>query len=64
MTQLITGHTKIIAHLGVPTESFRAPMIYNPFFKEQGVDCVVVELEEAECDAASALTLLARGSSL
>ncbi len=44
MTQLISGHTRVIAHLGVPTESFRASMIYNPFFEERGVDCVVVPM--------------------
>jgi hypothetical protein len=37
MTQLISGHTKLIAHLGVPTESFRAPMIYNPYFEAMGI---------------------------
>jgi shikimate dehydrogenase len=38
----ITGHTSLIAHIGYPTESFKAPMIYNPFFEAKGVDCVVV----------------------
>ena len=27
---MISGKTKLIAHLGYPTESFKAPMIYNP----------------------------------
>ena len=27
---VIGGRTQIIAHLGYPTESFTAPMIYNP----------------------------------
>ena len=27
---LISGRTGLIAHLGYPTESFKAPMIYNP----------------------------------
>jgi shikimate dehydrogenase len=38
----ISGHTSIIAHIGYPTESFKAPMIYNPFFAQKGIDCVVV----------------------
>ena len=29
----ISGRTKLIAHLGYPTESFKAPMIYNPIFR-------------------------------
>ena len=60
MTQLITGHTKIIAHLGVPTESFRAPMIYNPFFKEQGVDCVVVPMGCGPDDFPQFMRMVAR----
>lgn len=41
---MITGTTRLIAHLGVPTESFKAPMIYNPYFKESGIDAVVVPM--------------------
>ncbi|HSM43082.1 MAG TPA: shikimate dehydrogenase [Afifellaceae bacterium] len=41
---MISGTTKIIAHLGVPTESFRAPMIYNPYFEDRGIDAVVVPM--------------------
>ena len=44
MTPEITGHTRVLAHLGVPTESFKAPMIYNPWFANQGIDCVVVPM--------------------
>src|ERR1700684_3169428 len=39
---MITGRTKLIVHLGYPTESFKAPMIYNPWFEEKGIDAVVV----------------------
>ncbi len=42
MTGLVTGRTRFIAHLGVPTESFKAPMIYNPWFEARGIDCVVM----------------------
>ena len=31
---MIRGTTKLIAHLGYPTESFKAPMIYNPYFEK------------------------------
>ena len=41
---MISGRTKIIAHLGYPTESFKAPMIYNPWFEAKGSDAVVVPL--------------------
>ncbi|AHG49971.1 shikimate 5-dehydrogenase (plasmid) [Rhizobium leguminosarum bv. trifolii CB782] len=41
---MITGTTKLIAHLGYPTESFKAPLIYNPYFEETGIDAVVVPM--------------------
>ena len=40
----ITGKTKLIAHLGYPTESFKAPMIYNPYFEKYNIDAVVVPM--------------------
>lgn len=41
---LINGDTELIAHLGYPTHSFKAPMIYNPHFEESGVNAVVVPM--------------------
>jgi shikimate dehydrogenase len=41
---MISGHTKILAHLGVPTGSFKAPLIYNPWFEARGIDTVVVPM--------------------
>jgi shikimate dehydrogenase len=41
---MITGKTKIITHIGFPTHSFRAPMIFNPYFNEVGIDAVVVPM--------------------
>ena len=41
---MISGKTKIIAHLGYPTESFKAPMIYNPYFEDRGIDAVIVPM--------------------
>ncbi len=41
---MIRGTTTLIAHLGFPTESFKAPMIYNPYFEQAGVDAVVVPM--------------------
>ncbi|MDD0813329.1 ThiF family adenylyltransferase [Curvibacter sp. HBC28] len=40
----ITGNTSLIAHIGYPTHSFRAPMIYNPYFEVAGIDVVVVPM--------------------
>ncbi|RSK36490.1 shikimate dehydrogenase [Rhodovulum iodosum] len=57
---MISGRTRIIAHLGVPTESFKAPMIYNPWLDAAGVDAVVVPMGcEAE-DFPAFLPLVAR----
>ncbi len=41
---MINGKTLLIAHLGFPTESFKAPMIYNPWFEKQGINAVVVPM--------------------
>jgi shikimate dehydrogenase len=41
---VITGTTRIIAHLGYPTALFKAPMIYNPWFAARGIDAVVVPM--------------------
>jgi shikimate dehydrogenase len=41
---MIDGDTKLIAHIGYPTASFRAPSIYNPWFRRRGINAVVVPL--------------------
>jgi shikimate dehydrogenase len=41
---MISGTTKLIAHLGFPTESFKAPMIYNPYFEKHAINAVVVPM--------------------
>ena len=57
---VISGHTRFLAHLGVPTESFKAPMIYNPWFESRDIDAVVVPMGcEAE-DFAAFLPLVFR----
>lgn len=40
----IDGHTQVIAHLGYPTHSFKAPLIYNPYFAARQIPAVVVPL--------------------
>ena len=57
---MISGHTKVIAHIGVPTESFKAPMIYNPWFDKQGIDTVVVPMGCEIADFGNFLPLIAR----
>lgn len=41
---MISGKTTLIAHVGWPTESFKAPLIYNPWFEQRGIDAVVVPM--------------------
>jgi shikimate dehydrogenase len=41
---MISGTTTLIAHLGYPTHSFKAPLIYNPWFEKNGIDAVVVPM--------------------
>ena len=41
---IINGHTELIAHIGFPTHSFKAPMIYNPWFDKAGVNARVMPM--------------------
>jgi shikimate dehydrogenase len=41
---MISGKTTLIAHLGYPTHSFKAPLIYNPWFEKNDIDAVVVPM--------------------
>lgn len=46
---MIDGNTILIAHLGYPTTTFKAPLIYNPYFESIGVNAVVMPMAvEAE----------------
>ena len=40
----INGNTELIAHIGYPTHSFKAPMIYNPFFVKHDINALVVPM--------------------
>jgi shikimate dehydrogenase len=57
---MITGRTEIVAHLGYPTESFTAPMIYNPWFAHRGINVVVVPMAVKAADYAGFLRPLFR----
>jgi shikimate dehydrogenase len=61
---MITGNTFLIAHLGYPTASFRAPMIYNPYFESIGLDAVVVPMGVRGKDYADFLRPLFRLSNI
>jgi len=41
---MIRGTTELIAHIGWPTHTFKAPMIYNPHFETHGIDAVVMPM--------------------
>ena len=41
---MIDGNTKLIAHLDHPTHSFTAPLIYNPYFEDRGINATVMPM--------------------
>ncbi|MFO1398791.1 MAG: shikimate dehydrogenase [Burkholderiales bacterium] len=41
---MIRGTTTVIPHIGYPTFTFKAPLIYNPYFEHAGIDAVVVPM--------------------
>ena len=58
----IDGHTRFIAHIGFPTESFKAPLIYNPWFDRHGVNAVVVPMGVQTADYPAFLAALRTAS--
>ena len=61
---MINGRTELIAHLGYPTETFTAPMIYNPWFASRGINAVVVPMGVQAKDYAAFLRPLFRLSNI
>ena len=61
---MISGRTRLVAHLGHPTEAFKAPLIYNPWFEHAGVDAVVVPVGVRPDDYPRMLDALARVTNL
>lgn len=61
---MLSGTTTIIAHLGYPTEGFKAPLIYNPYFAQAGIDAAVVPLGVLAEDYARTLPALFRITNL
>lgn len=61
---MISGNTKLIAHLGFPTHSFKAPLIYNPYFEKNGIDAVVIPMGCRPEDYTAFLKLVFRLSNI
>jgi shikimate dehydrogenase len=61
---MISGKTMLVAHLGYPTEAFKAPLIYNPWFDHAGVDAVVVPMGVKAEDYPDVLKSLSRLTNL
>lgn len=57
---MIRGTTTLIAHIGYPTHAFKAPMIYNPYFEQAGIDAVVIPMGVKPEDYESALRSIFR----
>ncbi len=55
---IFDGSSKLIAHIGYPTEGFKAPMIYNPYFDSIGFNAAVVPMGVRTEDFATALPVL------
>jgi shikimate dehydrogenase len=55
---MIDGKTTLIAHIGYPTESFKAPLIYNPWFDKAGINAVVVPMAVTADDYPQVLAAL------
>lgn len=60
----IDGNTGIIAHVGYPTASFKAPLIYNPYFTSIGINAAVIPMGVKAGDFQHALPLIMRMSNV
>ena len=63
---MISGKTTLVAHLGFPTESFKAPMIYNPqalIISKKTWDSMSAEEKKIIGDAAAEATKFQREAS-
>jgi shikimate dehydrogenase len=57
---MLNGDTRIIAHIGYPTTTFKSPMIYNPWFEKRGINAAVVPLGVKSEDFARAFPEICR----
>src|SRR6187455_2803093 len=63
-SKMISGKTRLIAHIGYPTHSFKAPMIYNPYFEREGIDAVVMPMGVKAEDFATSFPAIMRFSNI
>ena len=61
---MLTGHTTLLLHIGWPTHSFKAPMIYNPWFEAMDLDALVVPLGVKEPEFAGVFPSLMRAGNV
>ena len=61
---MISGKTSLIAHIGYPTHSFKAPMIYNPYFEKEGIDAIVMPMGVKAEDFAAAFPAIMKFSNI
>ena len=61
---MLSGKTTLIAHIGYPTEAFKAPLIYNPWFEARGIDAMVVPMGVKAEDYAVSLRQIFRFSNV
>ena len=57
---MLNGDTRIIAHVGDPTTTFKSPMIYNPWFAASGFNAAVVPLGVTAQEFKAAFPLICR----
>ncbi len=57
---MLNGDTKIIAHIGYPTTTFKSSMIYNPWFEKHEINAAVVPLGVRREDFAHAFPQICR----
>jgi shikimate dehydrogenase len=57
---MLNGDTRLIAHVGYPTTTFKSPMIYNPWFAKHGINAAVVPLGVRAENFASAFPEICR----
>jgi shikimate dehydrogenase len=61
---MLSGTTTLLAHFGFPTEAFKAPLIYNPWFDAKGIDAAVIPMGVRPEDYAATLPQVMRMSNL
>jgi shikimate dehydrogenase len=57
---MIDGRTRLVAHIGYPTDAFKSSMIYNPFFAARKINAAVVPMGCKAEDYATFLKMVFR----